>query len=242
VSLLDVLASHFGPGVRLLKTGPDSLIALEKPSGIRSHPNTGKVDSKALLKLPYDAQQEGYLLPDDQPPLALLHRLDAPTSGVILLAPAGPLAKAIRTLFAQHKVAKTYLALCKGNPRKPKEIWRDRLQVRSGPRGARVTTGSGDPAETAMTVLRRGTGEPLVSLLQLEPKTGRTHQLRVQAAARHLPLLGDATYGDFRLNRRLAQSHRLKRLCLHAHRITLPLDGQNFTAESPAPDIYARFV
>ena len=63
------------------------------------------------------------------------------------------------------------------------------------------------------------------SLIQLEPLTGRTHQLRVQCAQHHFPILGDKTYGDFKCNRRL----RTERLFLHANSIEFVLGEQKFS-------------
>jgi 23S rRNA-/tRNA-specific pseudouridylate synthase len=62
---------------------------------------------------------------------------------------------------------------------------------------------------------RQGTVQPL-ALIALEPRTGRSHQLRVQCAKRHLPIVGDATYGDFGANRAFAKATGEKRLFLHS--------------------------
>jgi 23S rRNA-/tRNA-specific pseudouridylate synthase len=77
-------------------------------------------------------------------------------------------------------------------------------------------------------------GRPL-ALLQLEPATGRSHQLRVQCARRHLPIVGDATYGDFRANRDYARHSGQKRLFLHSHETSLPLGPRTFTARAELP-------
>ena len=73
--------------------------------------------------------------------------------------------------------------------------------------------------------------------MQLDPKTGRSHQLRVQCARRGLPIVGDQTYGDFRLNREFARHTGLKRLFLHSlsTSINYELAGRDFSFSASAP-------
>jgi 23S rRNA-/tRNA-specific pseudouridylate synthase len=81
-------------------------------------------------------------------------------------------------------------------------------------------------------------------LIELKPLTGRTHQLRVQCAKRHLPIIGDATYGDFRRNRDFAKATGLKRLFLHSveTRLEYSRGGRRvaFRAEAPLPEAFGR--
>ena len=72
------------------------------------------------------------------------------------------------------------------------------------------------PAESRMSVVQSGRKEPRVTLLRLEPRTGRSHQLRVQCAKRGLPIVGDQTYGDFARNREFAKRAGTKRMFLHS--------------------------
>jgi len=154
--------------------------------------------------------------------LWLLNRLDSATSGVILAASDEKLAKEIRALFRQRHISKTYVALVFGLPSEKKQIWRDRLAIQKRAGQIRTDASAGNiPAEARMTVLRTWRDHPLaggkpLALIQLEPKTGRSHQLRVQCAKRHLPIVGDATYGDFRANRDFAKRSGEKRLFLHS--------------------------
>jgi 23S rRNA-/tRNA-specific pseudouridylate synthase len=97
-----------------------------------------------------------------------------------------------------------------------------------------------------MTCVRAIPGPPALSVLELEPHTGRTHQLRVQCARRHLPILGDQNYGDFRRNREFSRRLGTDRLFLHARHVDVefPLDGGKirFDAESPLPPEFQRFT
>ncbi len=239
------LALVSGARVVLEKNG---LLALAKPEGVRSHPNeAGKVDPGAILLVPFDEEGEFYELGGGRR-LHLLHRLDAPTSGVLLFARDEALAKAVRGLFAAHVVKKRYLALVFGEGPRFAQVWRDRLKTVRGKNGARTLVGSGDPAEVAVRTLATGRAENgmILSLLALEPATGRTHQLRVQCASRRLPIAGDATYGDFAQNKRAARELGIKRLCLHSEKIALEWEQggrkTTFAAECPAPEFFRAAI
>jgi len=243
------LALPLAQGVRVLSESA-GLVALYKPEGLRAHPNqSGSIDKGALLAAPYDLARECYTLPDRRD-VFLLHRLDAPTSGLLLLCADAALAAKVRDLFARHMVRKTYEALVFGDAGRGKRTWRDRLRTEKGAgrTGARTSVGAGDMAETQVGVIRRGesrNGIPL-SLLSLEPATGRTHQLRVQCASRHLPIVGDATYGNFPCNRKAAGELGIKRLCLHAAVLNLEVEhgGRKitFSAKCPTPDIFREAI
>jgi len=233
-----------GRGVQLLHHDANGLAAFDKPAGVLSHPNAGGDEPRSLLTVRYKLDGEYYewTPAPGQPPqrLWLLNRLDSATSGVILVAADGNLAQEIRASFRRKQVRKTYQALVFGAPRQAAEVWRDTISEVRKSAQIRATTGVGRvPAETRMSVVRTGRQEPSVSLLRLEPVTGRSHQLRVQCAKRHLPIVGDQTYGDFPANRAYAKQHRTKRLFLHSlsTRFEYEYQGQHhtFAVEAPLP-------
>ena len=95
-----------------------------------------------------------------------------------------------------------------------------------------------------MTVLhQQRAAVPPLALLRLEPKTGRSHQLRVQCAKRRLPIVGDGTYGDFPDNRAFAKRTGSKRLFLHSHETSFNYDfggrSHAFKAIAPLPPEFA---
>ncbi len=240
-----------GQNVRVLACHSCGLVALEKPEGIRSHPNNNRPDNDALLTVPYDPEEECYLWSDGGREIRfwLLNRLDAPTSGVLLGASQAAIADKVKGLFREKKVKKVYRALVKGNARHERGIWRDRFSVNR--QGGLVRAGCGGAVEAAVGVkcLQATHGTIPVSLLELTPQTGRTHQLRVQCAEHGFPILGDATYGDFRLNRDLAKRTGIKRLFLHCCHISLDLEAvgvrtnaseNRFTADSPLPEVFTQ--
>ncbi|WP_309385810.1 RluA family pseudouridine synthase [Cerasicoccus frondis] len=238
----------WGKGVRLLGSHPVGLLALEKPVGVLSHPNEEHADDRerSLLVADYDHERECYHgFPNDAAPEAayLLHRLDSATSGVILLATNQAVAEAIKLRFQSHDVEKTYFALVKGAGRPGMHgLWADLLEKnhRHGRRGpVYASQGGVTAARTAFKWERGDNFRYGLSLMRLNPHTGRTHQLRYQCAKNNMPIVGDRTYGDFRFNRKVKSVTNLRRLFLHAAKIEVrfALNGDivRFSAQSPLP-------
>jgi len=253
-----------GREVTLIAQDDNGLVAFNKPAGVLSHPNRISDQPRCLLTSHYEAEGEYYEWPATTAPakkatdtdtgagrpsssakpvgppnrLWLLNRLDSATSGVLLATSSEKLAKEIRALFLHRHVRKIYNALVFGIPSEPRQVWRDSLAVEK--KGAQIRTGSGRiPCEAHMRVLaQRRTSVP-TALIQLEPKTGRSHQLRVQCTKRRLPIVGDATYGDFPANREFAKASGEKRLFLHSIETSFEytLGGKTFqfTAKAPLP-------
>ena len=240
-----------GRGVTLLARDPNGLAAFNKPAGVLSHPNERGDEPRALLDARYVLEGEFFEweTPAGGEParLWLLNRLDSATSGVILAAADATLATEVRAQFKKKTVRKIYSALVFGAPRQPIELWRDLLAVEK--RGGQIRTAAAAghvPAESRMSVVRAGRAEPRLTLIRLEPRTGRSHQLRVQCAKRHLPIVGDQTYGDFRRNREFAKTAGTKRLFLHSVETAFDYDFQgkkhHFAAKAPLPEEFEQFL
>lgn len=244
-------AFPLGSEVEILTEAPGGLIAFNKPAGVLSHPNMKSEQPRALLTCDYSIEGEFFRWTDPAGAgrtLWLLNRLDSHTSGVILgVLDDTELARRIRSLFRAKHIEKVYHALVFGKPSQPSAIWKDRLAIEK--RGGQVRTKAGDgiPSESQVRVLRqrRDAAAPL-ALIELTPRTGRSHQLRVQCAHRHLPIVGDATYGDFGANRALAKATGIKRLCLHSHatRFEYEHGGRTvrFAAVAPTPAEFLKLL
>ena len=235
-------ALPWAKGVRLIKADPNGLIAVEKPDGVMSHPNAAGDIPKSLLRLPYDMKEQAFRLSGegDKPAwIYLLNRLDAATSGVILLAGEAEVAKAVLRAFESRSVKKTYTALVFGMAPRGNGFWKDRLSVEKAGGTVRAADGGGLSAETKVLGMRPVPGPPLMTELTLQPLTGRTHQLRIQAAKRKIPIVGDRTYGDFQKNKLVARQRGIKRLCLHCSATELRYEYKgrtfSFKATSPLP-------
>ena len=230
-----------GPGVEIVKRGPAGLYALNKPSGIRSQPKEGGKDSRALFTCSYSLKDEAYHIPPDKGggKVWLLHRLDAGTSGVILVADEEKTADEVKEAFAEHRVKKTYVALVFGCPKENEAIWRDQIEVKKERGQARGKAGAGIWAEAKIRVREKFQGKAgLMALLELQPKTGRTHQLRIQCAQRHLPIVGDRTYGDFQKNRLFGAIAGSDTFFLHSERIQTEVVGKPFNVLVPLPKYF----
>lgn len=170
----------------------------------------------------------------------LVHRLDKPTSGVLLIALHPETQKTLTRAFAARQVRKFYVAWVNGQPPDagcidlPLRTGRKSRYRVAGPREQIIqhngrwtlapgtaTDPEGHPSTSRMRVLER---RPERTLVLLQPLSGRTHQLRVHLAWVGYPILGDRLYGA-----PTAAAQQANRLQLHSHRIVLP-DGRSFVA------------
>ena len=224
----------WGKGVRVAARDENGLIAVDKPSGVLSHPNRKGESSRCLLNASYDEQMEAYRVGGEAGSgecLYLLNRLDSATSGLLLMTTNLAVRDLVRDAFEEKRVRKVYEALVFGVARsRAGDLWKDRLSVKKAEGGLRASAGGGATAETKLLKSAPIPGIPAMSLLTLSPLTGRTHQLRIQASKRGLPIVGDRTYGDFAKNKQVARSKGLKRLCLHCTETAVEyrLNGKTF--------------
>ena len=166
--------------------------------------------------LPVDVDQDGIgedtLLSRAQalfPSAQLCHRLDAQTGGMVLLAnDPDTLARAEET-FKMHALQKKYLAVCKGGFAKREDTLTDYLIKDSGQSLVRVISKSRPGAKEIKTHYRVIEDCGSLAYVELEPITGRTHQLRAHLASIQHPLIGDDKYGDRTLNRTFPGQLRL---------------------------------
>jgi 23S rRNA pseudouridine1911/1915/1917 synthase len=183
------------------------------------------------------------------PYLGVPHRLDRAVSGVLLFATTPRAARKLARQFERREVTKTYLALvvpagpaeCPPAVGAPPAEWRDWIEkVPDEPRARRVEPSEAVSAKEAITraqMLGRVAGDRIA--VQLEPLTGRMHQLRLQAASRGLPVVGDELYGGpAGIADAVADDPRSRPIALHAWRIRYldPETGEPVTREAPLPD------
>jgi 23S rRNA pseudouridine1911/1915/1917 synthase len=221
----------------------EALIVIDKPPGVLSHPSDtvsgASVSELAVLRFGPMPSLQG----PDRP--GIVHRLDAGTSGVMVLARTEPAFLDLMRQFRAREVAKVYLALVYGEPRFDSG-WIEGALERSPDDSSRMqvsATGSGRPAQTFYEVRERFRG---LSLVAAQPKTGRTHQIRVHLASAGMPLVGDKLY-----RRKGGHSIRLPdeapippRQCLHASELRFrhPLTGEPVRFEAPLPEDFARML
>lgn len=214
----------------------DELVVLVKPAGLPTA-NAPRGDESVFTLLAAALGSGAFV--------GVVSRLDAAVSGVVVLAKTRSAAASLAGQFRERSVAKTYAAVVAG--RFPAPLgewveWHDAISRRAGePRSvlhpaalARATGGDEVPraAHVRARVVRRA-GE--VSLVELEPSTGRRHQLRVQLASRGCPIVGDRLYGS-RLPCRSGG------IALHAERLGFihPATGQRIDVAAPCRTAWER--
>ncbi|MDR2779343.1 MAG: RNA pseudouridine synthase [Puniceicoccales bacterium] len=228
----------------IVQNDGNGLVAIEKPCNILSHPNTKRGESNALFMCPYDFKEQAYLC-EGFGKVYLLNRLDSPVSGLILIGLTSKVAEAVRIAFANGKTSKQYVALVKGYPRYKNATWRSRLDKNFVGKSIKMSLGSGLFAETKChwSESFRACGVTL-SIVNLFPTTGRTHQLRVHCSQNSLPIAGDETYGDSRFNAVFRKNFENYRLFLHSQKISLAyiLEGKSFTFHADSMVDFAEFL
>jgi tRNA pseudouridine32 synthase/23S rRNA pseudouridine746 synthase len=199
------------------------MLVIDKPAGIAVHrgPKGGE-----NLEAYFDALRFG--LPRNP---ALAHRLDRDTSGCLVLGRHRKALQRLMQLFKQGRVEKTYWAVVEGGPATEAgeiDLPLGRLDADRG--WWMKVDPTGLPSQTRWRVLGRGVspqGKP-IAFVELEPLTGRTHQLRVHCAAMGWPILGDPIYGSGR-------AAGAPPLHLHARRIVVPIDKHKPPTAVKAP-------
>jgi 23S rRNA pseudouridine955/2504/2580 synthase len=173
----------------VLREAP-GLLMVNKPAGMRVHgPAAGQETLETLVR--------SFLADRLSPSLSFkpgpLHRLDRNTSGVIVFSSSLEGARRFSALIREGRVTKGYLALIEGILEK-EETWEDYL-IRDRSLGKSFTAGAGAGTRRALTGVKPLAKTGGFSLIMLTISTGRTHQIRVQAASRGHPLAGDVKYG-----------------------------------------------
>lgn len=207
----------------VLLEGPDWMV-LNKPSGLAVHGGSGvKIGLIEALRQ----------VREDLDFLELVHRLDRETSGCLLLAKSRPALLSLNEALKAHKMNKQYLALVAGRWPARRDFVSarlDRYDAGNGERRVRVDA-AGKVSRTRFAVRETFSGTTLV---EAEPITGRTHQIRVHAAHADHSLLGDDKYGS-REGERLAARLGLQRLFLHASALTFPEPSNGRPVQIRAP-------
>ena len=186
------------------------LLALDKPAGMLSQGDaTGDLSlvdwASADLKRRHDKPGNVYV--------GLVHRLDRPVSGVILLARTSKAASRLSEQFRAGAVKKAYRAIVEGNWPEAEGEWVDTLLKDQQTNLVAVVPAGTHRGQLATLQYRIMNQDAKTTTFELRPSTGRGHQLRVQLASRGLPILGDAKYGS---RSRIRASDGGHRIALHA--------------------------
>lgn len=195
------------------------LLAVNKPAGLKVHGEDCETTLESLV-----AKTQGRRA-------ILLHRLDRGTTGLVLFAKrkeaAGPMSRA----FEEKRIRKSYWAVVKG--RWPKGLTKVESFIERDPEDPRRqlsrVSGGGRKAVTTFRVLAASVEK---TWLEVIPKTGRTHQIRVHCASQGHPILGDGLYGE--------GDGKNSGLALHAERLLFrhPMTDEELDLHAPLPEVW----
>lgn len=206
----------------------DDLLAVCKPPGLLAQPDhTGAPDVLSRAKAEM-AEHTG----EPDPFVGLVHRLDRPTSGIMVLARTSAAARVLSAQFRERTVSKQYIAVVEGTLRGI-GTWTDYIVKRERqPSLVPPDDPEGKRAQLDWQALARTEKRTLV---QVQLKTGRPHQIRLQASGRGHPVVGDARYGAATAGEGILLHHAILR-------IDPPSDPRRLTLTAKPPSQWARLI
>lgn len=199
----------------------DNVLVVNKPTGILTHSKGGITTEPTVASVL--KHLTSFKANNDRP--GIVHRLDRDTSGLLIVARNEQTASFLQKQFSNRSVKKIYYAVVEGIPKHQEAI----IDLPIGRNPAKPSTFkvsvNGKEARTAYKVVASNTHQ---SLIQLNPSTGRTHQLRVHLAYINTPIVGDRVYGT-----------PGERLMLHAHQLSITIQpGLNRDFVAPLPKAF----
>jgi 23S rRNA pseudouridine1911/1915/1917 synthase len=209
----------------------DDLAVINKPIGMVVHPAPGNFRHTLVNALLYRFKNLSDVNP--QRP-GIVHRLDKDTSGLLVIAKNNPAHHFLTAQFAKHTIKRKYIALVKGRMEFDENVIEMPIGRHPKKRES-MSVGFGEGVKYARTRYRTLKRAQNFSYLELEPFTGRTHQLRVHLAYLGHPILGDAKYG---------KNNEFGRLALHARLIgfTHPVSGEFMEFSCKVPREFTEFL
>jgi 23S rRNA pseudouridine1911/1915/1917 synthase len=212
-------------------------LAVAKPAPLLTQAPPGIPSLEALVRAHI---KEKYAKPGNVY-LGVPHRLDRPVSGVVLFARNTKAARRLAEQFRDHRVEKVYWAAVEGLVTPDEGEWEDwvrKLKAEARSEVVPADTPGARHARLGYRVLRRLDGG--ATLLEFRPQTGRMHQLRLQAARRGHPVLGDVLYGSATAFGPAAELPRERVIALHARSLTFehPTKHEPVTVEAPLPEAW----
>lgn len=218
----------------------EHLVVVDKPANLLVHPSEiDRRETRSAMMMLRD-QLGQWVYP--------VHRLDRPTSGLLVFALAPGIARTLATAFEERQVKKDYLAIVRGHPALGGLI-RHALTLKDDRHSRRTLVGEAQPALTLYHRLATVTVDWPVdkryptsryALVRCRPATGRRHQLRRHLKHLSHPIIGDSSYGKGPHNRAFAEAFGENRLYLHASRLVIPhpVEGRSLTLWARLPPAF----
>jgi len=203
------------------------ILVINKPRGLTVHPGAGNRSGTLVNALLHHCRDLSGIGGVERP--GIVHRLDKDTSGILLVAKNDKAHQVLSAQFKDRTIQKTYLAIVKGNPKKDEGTIAEPIGRHPVNRKKMAVSHKGREAVTHYKVLKRFKE---YSLVELKPKTGRTHQLRVHLAHIGHSILGDPVYGKG--NAQLLHAYKIK--------FTHPRTEKELEFEAKLPDDMLKLI
>jgi len=222
----------------------ENIIVIDKPAGIQMHPSATEKEKTVAnwliarypqIKDVHDGSTEGHLRP------GIVHRLDKETSGIVVIAKNMNSLVELKSLFAQRKIIKKYIALVWGNFQERSGVIEKPIARATDFKKQKIAVGrikgKAREAVTNFKILKSFEGFDLV---EAQPKTGRMHQIRIHFFSVNHPVVGDKKYVLKKYGSLSAES--AKRHLLHAKSIEFELFEKKYVFSSEIPGDFSEFL
>lgn len=213
----------------------DHIIVINKPRGLVVHPAAGHYEGTLINALLYYFKDLLVAFPNDKERPGIIHRLDKDTSGLLIVAKNIQAKNAFSKLFLLRQIQKEYLAICINSPKVT--CIKTNISRNSFNRKEMIVSDKGKLAITNCNIV---SSKNNLSLVQLYPLTGRTHQLRVHLKYIGCPILGDPIYGSSKKNAQYGLSQQL----LHAFSLEFlhPFTKEKLHLKSTLPEDMEKII
>jgi 23S rRNA pseudouridine1911/1915/1917 synthase len=209
----DAMSESNPPLEILYDNGP--CLVINKPAGVLTQAPAG-IDSLEVRVKEFYRQREGK---EGEIYLGLPHRLDRPVTGAIVFARHVRAAQRLSVQFENRTVTKVYWAVVAGDVQADEGTWTDHLHKRHGMAQAIVVPPDDPRGKIAIMHWRVMARMASATCIEIQLETGRTHQIRVQAASRGHAVLGDAQYGSTQPFGEQFEDERMRAIALHARQL-----------------------
>jgi 23S rRNA pseudouridine1911/1915/1917 synthase len=230
----------------------DALVVVNKAAGMVVHPGRGTSRGTLAAALQFHFNTLSDVAGRHRP--GIVHRLDRDTTGVILVAKDNQVHQRLALQFEKREVRKEYRAIVRGVPELNSDFIRTFMTTHPRVREKMIVCPEGGNAREAVTFYRTAEAFSRYALMELHPKTGRTHQLRVHMQHIATPIVADRLYiGTAELRKsdivlkaadqgEPATDVLISRQALHAFRLTIrhPITGHEMQFEAPLPEDFQR--
>jgi len=211
-------------------------LVINKPSGLLTQAPAG-IDSVEARVADLFREREGKT---GKVYVGVPHRIDRPASGALVFARHVRATRRLAEQFETRRVQKVYWAVVEGDVAESSGVWEDDVRkVRGEARGELVDASHADARRATLRYRVVGTCDA-GTLLEIQLETGRYHQIRIQAASRGLPIVGDTQYGAQQSFGEQYDDERLRAIALHARRLGFdhPMTRESVDVTAPPPSAW----